>query len=167
MRGMRRLFELVLTQSRAVIAVPIVVLVLAAAGAFVYGTAAFINGITEVLDHPFPVGNKIGIFLLVVDLFLIGATLLIAAIGFYELFFERIGREGGRRTPRWLQMHDLNDLKVRVISMIVLIIAVSFVETVVDEVPGIEVLELGAGIGVVVAALTVFIRYASRPGNEG
>lgn len=166
MRGMRRLFELVLTQSRAVVAIPIVVLVLAAIGAFVYGAAVFVNGIIEVVSHPFPVGNKIGLFLLDIDLFLIGATLLIAAIGFYELFFERIGREGGRRVPQWLRMHDLNDLKVRVISMIVLIVAVSFVETVVDEVSGAEVLELGAGIALVVAALTVFIRFGGRPRNE-
>ena len=166
MRGMRRMFELLLTQSRSIVAIPIVALVLAAVGAFVYGAAVFIHGVGEVLGAPFPVGNKIGLFLLVIDLFLIGATLLIAAIGFYELFFERIGREGGHRVPQWLQMHDLNDLKARVVSMIVLIVAVSFAEIVVDDVAGMEVLELGAGIAVVVAALTLFLRF-SRARGEG
>jgi uncharacterized protein (TIGR00645 family) len=158
-------FESLLTESRAIVAVPIVALVLAAAGAFVYGAAVFIDGIREVLAHPFPVGNKIGIFLLVVDLFLIGATLLIAAIGFYELFFERIGREGGHRVPHWLQMHDLNDLKARVVSMIVLIVSVSFVEIVVDDFPGTEVLEIGGGIALVVAALTAFLRFGKERGE--
>lgn len=167
MRGMRRLLELALTRSRSVIAIPIAVLIVAAVAAFVYGAAAFIKGVTEVAGQPFPIGNRIGIFLLVIDLFLIGATLLIAAIGFYELFFERVGGDGGGRMPRWLQMDDLNDLKARVLSMIVLIVAVSFVEAVVDEVPGVEVLELGGGIGIVVVALTAFIRYGERPRREG
>ena len=78
MRGMRRLFESFLTQSLLVVAIAIVVLALSAAGAFLYGAAVFINGIIEIAGHPFPVGNKIGIFLLDIDLFLIGATLLIS-----------------------------------------------------------------------------------------
>jgi uncharacterized membrane protein YqhA len=143
------------------------VLVLSAAGACVYGAAVFVNGLIEVAAHPFPVGNKIGIFLLDIDLFLIGATLLIAAIGFYELFFGRVGREGGSRMPDWLQMNDLNDLKVRVISMIVLILAVTFGETVVDNVPGLEVLELGGGIALAVAALVAFVRFSGRARGEG
>lgn len=166
MRGMRRLFESFLTQSLVVVATAVVVLVLSAAGAFFYGAAVFINGIIEISGHPFPVGNKIGLFLLDIDLFLIGATLLIAAIGLYELFFERVGREGGTRMPQWLQMNDLNDLKVRVISMIVLILAVTFAETVVDEVSGLEVLELGGGIALTVAALVAFVRLGGRTHGE-
>lgn len=162
---MRRLFESFLTQSLAVVAIAIVVLVLSAIGAFVYGAAVFINGITEITSHPFPVGNKIGLFLLDIDLFLIGATLLIAAIGFYELFFERVGSEGGSRMPAWLQMNDLNDLKVRVISMIVLIVAVNFGETVVDEVPGLEVLERSGGIALAIAALVAFVRFSGKRGE--
>ncbi len=167
MPGMRRLFESFLTQSLLVVAIAIVVLVLSAAGAFVYGAAVFINGLTEIAAHPFPVGNKIGIFLLDIDLFLIGATLLIAAVGFYELFFGRVGSEGGSRMPAWLRMNDLNDLKVRVISMIVLILAVTFGETVVDDVAGLEVLELGGGIALTVVALVAFVRFSGRPHGEG
>ena len=167
MRGMRRLFESFLTQSLLVVAIAIVLLVLSAAGAFVYGAAVFIDGIIEISAHPFPVGNKIGLFLLDIDLFLIGATLLISAIGFYELFFERVGNEGGGRMPGWLQMNDLNDLKVRVISMVVLILAVTFAETVVDEASGLEVLELGGGIALVIAALVAFVRFSGRPHGEG
>ena len=167
MAGVRRLFESFLTQSLLVVAIAIVVLVLSAAAAFVYGAAVFINGIIEIAGHPFPVGNKIGIFLLDIDLFLIGATLLIAAVGFYELFFGRVGSEGGSRMPAWLRMNDLNDLKVRVISMIVLILAVTFGETVVDDIAGLEILELGGGIALTVAALVAFVRFSGRPHGEG
>lgn len=163
---MRRALESLLTLSRIVFVIPIVVLVLAAIAAFVYGGAVFVNGIGEVIAHPFPVGNRVGLFLLVIDLFLIGATLLIAAIGFYELFVDRLG-EGGRYMPTWLQMNDLNDLKARVVSMIILVVAVGFVETVVDQAAGLQVLELGAGIALVIAALVIFVRFGGPERGEG
>ncbi len=151
--------------SRGLVLIPVVVLVLSALGAFVYGADVFIHGMREVIDRPIPVGNKIGHFLLVIDLFLIGATLLIAAVGFYELFISRIDA-GSIRMPRWLEMRDLNDLKARVIAMIVLVIAVSFVEVVVDYTSGMQVLELGGGVALVIAALTAFLRLGGQGRGE-
>ena len=60
--------------------------------------------------------------------------------------------------PPWLEIHDLNDLKGRVIAMIVLVLSVSFVEMAVDSPDGRQVLELGGGVALVVVALTVFVR---------
>lgn len=149
-----------LVTARFLVVVPVVFLVLSSLGAFAYGAYVFADGIGRVVPHPVPVGDKIGLFLLIIDLFLIGATLLIAAIGFYELFVHRLGSE---RMPAWLAMTDLNDLKARVISMIVLVVAVSFVELVVDEVrTGLEVLEIGGGIGAVIVSLTAYLRFGSH-----
>ena len=155
-------FEWSLDLSRGLILIPVVVLVLAAAGAFVYGAYVFVHSVGEVVDHPLPVGRKIGLFLVEVDLFLIGATLLIAAIGFYELFISRVEAGSVRRMPRWLEMHDLNDLKARVVAMIILVVTVSFAELVVDVAKGREVLETGGGVALVVAALTVFLRFGGQ-----
>src|SRR5450755_1181808 len=82
-----------LVLSRSLVLIPVVVLTLAGAGAFVYGAALFVHSAAEIIGHPFPVGNKIGLFLLVVDLFLVGATMLIAAIGFYELFISHVSAD--------------------------------------------------------------------------
>jgi uncharacterized membrane protein YqhA len=68
--------------------------------------------------------------------------------------------------PAWLQMHDLNDLKGRVIGMIILVLAVSFVEVAVDNGNGRLVLELGGGIAVVTVALTAFLRYTGHSSNR-
>jgi len=159
-------FEWGLVLARGLVLIPVVVLVVAAAGSFVYGSALFIWLAIDVFPHPFPVGNRIGIFLVVVDLFLIGATLLIAAIGFYELFISGAGR-GGRRAylPVWLVMNDLNDLKARVVSMLVLVAAVSFVDVLVDFHGGNDILFIGIAVAVVIAALTAFMRYGA--GREG
>jgi hypothetical protein len=59
------------------------------------------------------------------------------------------------RLPEWLKMHDLNDLKARVISMIILVAAVSFVDAVVEAKGALSTLYLGAAVAVVIAALTV------------
>ena len=144
---------------------PVVVLVLAALGAFVYGTALFVHSVRGIVDHPFPVGHQIGLFLLDIDLFFIGATMLIAAVGFYELFIREI--TDSTTLPSWLEMRDLNDLKGRVMTMIVLVLAVSFAEVVVDAPSGKAALELGAGIALVIAALTVFLRLTIHGGIGG
>ena len=161
-------FEWGLALSRCLVVIPVVVLVFSALGAFAYGTDVFVNSVRDVIEHPLPVGNKIGLFLLVIDLFLIGATLLIAAIGFYELFISRLDvGTGVSRMPAWLEMRDLNDLKGRVIAMLVLVAAASFVEVVVDFRNGHEVLELGAGVALVIGALTAFLRLSGQGRGEG
>ena len=98
---------------------------MAGLGAFVYGTALFIYSVGHIADHAFPVHHQIGLFLVDIDLFLIGATLLISAVGFYELFIREIHLDGSTRLPTWLQMRDLNDLKARVIAMIVLVVCIA------------------------------------------
>jgi uncharacterized membrane protein YqhA len=136
----------------------VAVLLLAGLGAFVYGAALFVYSVGHIVSHAFPVHHQIGLFLADIDLFLIGATLLISAVGFYGLFIREIQLQGPVRVPAWLEMHDLNDLKARVIAMIVLVLSVSFVEVLVDSPSGEQVLDLGGGIAAVIVALTVFLR---------
>jgi uncharacterized protein (TIGR00645 family) len=152
-------FERALVASRFIIVIPVVVLGFSALAAFGYATRIFFHSVHEVFQQPFPIGNKVAIFILDIDLFLIGATLLIAALGFYELFIARLEEQGGKRhLPRWLAMEDLNDLKARVIAMIVLVAAISFVEVVVDLRSGLYILEFGGGVAAVIIALAVFLR---------
>lgn len=56
-------------------------------------------------------------------------------------------------------MHDLNDLKARVISMIILVAAVTFVDVVVESGSGLNTLYLGTAVALVIAALTAFLRF--------
>jgi uncharacterized membrane protein YqhA len=58
-------------------------------------------------------------------------------------------------------MRDLNDLKARVTSMLVLVAAVSFVDVVVEYAGGHDVLYLCGGIALVIIALSAFLRYGS------
>lgn len=159
-------FEQLLGASRGMVMIPVAVLVVAALGSFAYGAYYFARAAGNVITHPLSAAVNISEFLTVIDLFLIGATMLIAAIGFYELFISRVDPPGGRPLPQWLLLQDLNDLKARVIAMIVLVAAVSFIEVLVDFRSGREVLELGGGVALVIAALTVFLRFGGQRRGE-
>jgi uncharacterized membrane protein YqhA len=160
--GLQEAGERALAASVRLSLVPVVTLVAAALGSFAYGSALFVHSAISIARHPFPVGHQIGLFLLDIDLFLIGATLLISAVGFYELFIAEIKRTDGSWMPGWLVMRDLNDLKARVIAMVVMVLAVTFAEVIVDSPSGRDVLELGVGVGVVIVALTAFLRLSGH-----
>src|SRR5690242_5926090 len=155
-----RRFERGLGLSRVVVLVPVIVLLLAAMASFAYGTEVFVRSVVHVVDDPQLTSHNLGFLLLLTDLFLIGATLMIAAFGFYDLFIGRIDANGpGMRLPGWLKMDDLNDLKARVIQMIILVAAVTFTDVVVESKAGLDTLYLGTGVAVVIAALTAFLRF--------
>lgn len=164
-------FERVLAGSRLLILLPVVMLLLIAAGSFVYGTVIFFASITGYLHDPARVGGKLSHFLVVEDLFLVGVTLMISAFGFYGLFVVRDERpESQYWLPKWLQMRDLEDLKARIVSMLILVAAMTFVDVVVEFHGGIEVLYLGIGVALVIGALTAFLRFGRqghRPAASG
>lgn len=158
--------ERVLTASLRLIYIPVAFLVLAGVGAFGYAIAVFVHSIDSIVSHPFPVGHQVGYFLLDIDLFLIGVTLLISAVGLYELFIRDIPDDQGLRLPGWLEIHDLNALKARIIAMIVLVLTVSFAEAAVDNPNGLQILELGGAVALVIVALTVFMRLTGHKDDQ-
>jgi uncharacterized membrane protein YqhA len=160
-------FEQVLSLSRIVIIVPVIILLLAALSSFAYGTDVFIRSVANVVEDPELTAHNLGYLLLLTDLFLVGATLMIAAFGFYSLFIT--GTESGGlslRLPRWLRMHDLNDLKARVISMIILVAGVTFVDVAVESKTELNTLYLGAAVALVIVALTVFLHFGRMDGGD-
>ncbi len=161
-------FEQGLSLSRILVVVPVVVLLLSSFASFAYGTVVFVRSVTGIVNDPHLASKNLGFLLLLTDLFLVGATLMIAAFGFYELFISRIDAGGlGMALPGWLKMHDLNDLKARVISMIILVAAVSFTDVVVEAKGGLDTLYLGAAVAVVIAALTAFLRFGRPESGDG
>jgi len=153
----QRVFERVLGLSRLVVLLPVVFLVLDAAASFVYGADILIRTLTEVISEPAHVGARLGRFLIVMDTFLVGVTLMIVAFGFYELFVPTREHTGEKFwLPGWLEMHDIDDLKARVVSMLILVAAITFVDRLVESKNAEEVLFLGIGISIVIAALTAF-----------
>lgn len=88
----------------------------------------------------------------VVDRFLLATVFYITALGLYELFIdERI------KVPYWLEIHSIDDLKTKLTSVIVVVLSVLFLSEVVRWNGGTNILPLGTGIALVIAALTYFL----------
>ena len=92
--GLEDRFGRALSLSRVVIIVPVIVLLLSAVSSFAYGTDIFIRSVRRVVEDPHLTGHNLGFLLLLTDLFLVGATLMIAAFGFYDLFIAKVD-DGG------------------------------------------------------------------------
>lgn len=75
----------------------------------------------------------------------------------YELFVdERI------KVPVWLEIHDLDDLKNKLASVIVVLLGVLFLGQIISWTGGTEILPYGLSIALVIAALTYFLREKTR-----
>jgi uncharacterized membrane protein YqhA len=154
----QRVFERILALSRLLVLLPVIFLVLDAAASFVYGADILIRTLAEVIGEPAHVGARLGRFLIVMDTFLVGVTLMILAFGFYELFVPTREHSGQKFwLPGWLEMHDIEDLKARVVSMLILVAAITFVDRLVESKNPDEILFLGVGISIVIVALTAFL----------
>lgn len=95
-----------------------------------------------------------------VDAILLGTVLLVIGYGLYELFVDT-----ELTVPAWLQVRDLDDLKSKLIGVVVAIIAVVFVGVFVDANRADEVVSYGLGAGALVAGLAVFA-LATRKGDK-
>jgi uncharacterized membrane protein YqhA len=167
-RPIQRRFERLLAASRLLALIPVVFLLLDAAGSFIYGTDILVRTIGGDIREPAHIGGRLGVFLVVMDTFLVGATLMIAAFGFYELFIVKDERESKRYwLPGWLRVHDLEDLKARVVSMLILVAAITFVDRVVESKDEPSLLYLGTGIAVIILALTAFLRFGQHRTGPG
>ena len=100
----------------------------------------------------------------VIDLFLVATGFYIIALGLYELFVD-----DRLELPRWLEIHDVDDLKGKVIGILVVVLGVLFLSEVVRDYGGANILYTGLAIAAVIAALTYFVsqkRTKGRPGSN-
>jgi uncharacterized membrane protein YqhA len=86
-----------------------------------------------------------------VDAILLGTVLLVIGYGLYELFVDT-----KLEVPEWLEVRDLDDLKSKLIGVVVAIIAVVFVGVFVDTNRASDVVSYGLGAGALVAGLALF-----------
>ncbi len=91
-----------------------------------------------------------------VDTLLLATVLLVIGYGLYELFVDE-----SLELPAWLQIRSLDDLKGKLIGVVVAVIAVVFLGELVEGKDPEAVLLFGVGAGALVLALAAFA-YATR-----
>ncbi len=96
------------------------------------------------------------------DLFLLGTVLYIVALGLYELFVDP-----DLPVPPWLRIASLDDLKAKLIQVVVVLLGVSFLGSVVEWNGDEAIIELGAAVAVVIAAFGLILFVGKLPTKGG
>ena len=95
-----------------------------------------------------------------VDTLLLATVLLVIGYGLYELFVD-----DSVELPAWLQIHSLDDLKAKLIGVVVAVIAVVFLGELVKAADPEATMKFGIGAGALVLALAAF-SYATRSSGK-
>ncbi len=140
----------VLEKSRYLAIIGVLGLLAAALAAFAWGTLQTVQAVILIVQS---LGADKGItvaLVQIVDSFLIATTLLIFSVSLYELFI------GDLDMPEWMVAHNLHDLKTKLSSLIIMVMAVKFVEKLVDVKDYGYVLNFGVAVTLVSGALIAF-----------
>jgi uncharacterized membrane protein YqhA len=138
--------------------VPILLMAVAAAASFAVALLLAWRVLALLAAHPGDAGLLIVQLVRVVDATLLGVVMVVIAFGLYELLIERVPRP----LPAALRVRSLQELEGRVLRTVVMIMAVTALEAVVEPAPHVEQLEVVAGAAVAILALTLFLRFEER-----
>lgn len=136
--------------------VPALAAMLGAVLLLAQGSIAVVIAVFDAIVEQTPLKDTIVQVLTAVDAILLGTVLLVIGYGLYELFVD-----SDIELPKWLQVRDLDDLKSKLIGVVVAIIAVIFVGVLVDANRAADVISYGVGAGALVLGLA-FFAYATK-----
>ncbi len=142
--------KFILEKSKYLALVGVIALLFAAAAAFVWGTLKTVGTISLVLSS-MGMDKAITVQLIeIVDSFLVATAVLIFATSLYELFIDKLD------LPEWMLAHDLYELKTKLSSMIVLVMAVKFLEKLLDVKDANALLQIGIATALMSGVLIAF-----------
>jgi uncharacterized membrane protein YqhA len=141
----------ILGLTRYAVIVPSIAAILGALLLMAQGSIEIVLVIMEAVLNDAYLKDTIVDVLTAIDAILLGTVLLVIGYGLYELFVDT-----RLEVPSWLQVRDLDDLKSKLIGVVVAIIAVVFVGVFVDANRAADVVSYGLGAGALVAGLALF-----------
>ncbi|CAL1242014.1 YqhA family protein [Candidatus Methylocalor cossyra] len=87
-----------------------------------------------------------------IDVFLIAIAAYVTSLGLYLLFVDDTVP-----LPKWLVIHNLDDLKYNLVSVVIAVLAVLFLREAVIWDGSRNLLDFGVAVAVIILALTVFL----------
>lgn len=142
----------ILAASRYFIIIAVIGTFLSAIAVLVYDGVTVINIVVDMFAHGvFTSSGETHVsieFIEVIDLFLLGTVLYITSLGLYELFID-----DRLPTPAWLVIRNLEDLKGKLLGVIIVLLAVTFLGYVVNWDGKPTIVALGVAVGLVIFAL--------------
>lgn len=155
-------FSQVIGRSRFVVLLAVVAVMLVSISLFVLGTIQAVVGIWDAWEEVLRLGGKIQATHLTVKFLEIVSTMLKAVVfhligvGLYSLFVSPLN------ITISMGIETLHDLESRVINVVIVILAVTFLEHfILWQDPG-ETLHFGVAAAVMIVALVIFERYSHK-----
>ena len=142
--------KIIIERSRYLAIVGVISLLLASFAAFAWGTIKTVSTTLLVIQT---LGKDSAITIQsieLIDSFLIATAILIFAASLYELFIGKLDM------PEWMLAHDLYELKAKLSSMIVLVMAVKFLQKLLEVKDTQDLLRTGIATTLVSAVLIAF-----------
>ena len=146
----------ILGLTRYAVVVPAMASIIGALLLMAQGSISMVMVVIDAITEESGLKETIVDVLTAVDAILLGTVLLVIGYGLYELFID-----ADIEVPLWLRVQDLDDLKSKLIGVVVAIIAVVFVGVFVDSNRAADVISYGVGAGALVVGLAIFA-YATR-----
>ena len=97
----------------------------------------------------------------ILEINLIAVILFISAIGLYLLFWKDI------RVPGWLAINDVNQLKEKLVGIVITVMGVTFLEHILEWVDPKGTLMFGVAIALIITTLVFYIKVMVSEGGEG
>ena len=147
----------ILGLTRYAVVVPAMASIIGALLLMAQGSISMVMVVIDAITEESGLKETIVDVLTAVDAILLGTVLLVIGYGLYELFID-----ADIEVPLWLRVRDLDDLKSKLIGVVVAIVAVVFVGVFVDSNRAADVISYGVGAGALVVGLAIF---AYAPAN--
>jgi uncharacterized membrane protein YqhA len=146
----------ILGLARFAVVIPAIASIIGALLLMAQGSLSMITVVIEAISNDSSLKESIVDVLTAIDAILLGTVLLVIGYGLYELFID-----ANLDVPLWLRVNNLDDLKSKLIGVVVAIIAVVFVGVFVDSNRSEDVISYGVGAGALVVGLAIFA-FATR-----
>jgi uncharacterized membrane protein YqhA len=141
----------ILEKSRYLVALPAIASVIGGFALLLIGVWEVGVAIVNLLFHD--QGFKVSVvsMLTAVDTLLLGTVVLVVGYGLYGLFVDPT-----LQMPEWLELRTLDDLKGKLIGVVVTIMGIAFLSYLVDSNQPSDVMAIGVAVGAVVLGLAAF-----------
>lgn len=151
-------------KTRFIVLVAVVSVILVSVALFILGAGLAVQGIWRTLvalaQGDLAATTMTVDLLEVVSVMLKAVVFYLIGVGFYSLFIAPLNITAA------LGIRSFNDLEIKVVSVVVVILAITFLEHFIRWDQAVETLLFGLSLGVVVAALVFFQMHTHRAARE-
>lgn len=151
--------------ARYIVIIAVLMTLLAATTLILFGAAETVIVIQQVItsgDFSSKTAKSLLLsFIEITDIFLLATVLYITALGLYELFID-----DRTPVPHWLVIHSLDDLKDKLIGVVIVVIGVGFLGQFTTWNGETNLLISGGGAGIVIVALTYFLTQKGKKDKD-